>query len=103
MASKIRQAAKEIKFQSNRLTPQGMLSTAWIANSINNNPNHKLIIDFGGLRERNFKKRKESMEVILRNELLPEANYEIINSREERKDVKWIVEQDHLYIGVVKR
>ena len=102
MASKIQKAAKEIKFQSNRLTPQGMLSTAWIANSIINNPNHKLIIDFGGLRERNFNKRKESMEVILRNELLPEATYEIINSREERKDVKWIVEQDHLYIGVVK-
>ncbi|MFK8009114.1 MAG: hypothetical protein AB8H03_22325 [Saprospiraceae bacterium] len=102
MTAQIRQAAKDVKFQSNRLTTQGMLSIAWISNSIINNPNHKLIIDFGGIRERNFNKRKESIETILKNELLPEANYEIINSREERENVKWIVEESHFYIGVVK-
>ena len=102
MVAQIRQAAKNLKFQSNRLTTQGMLSTAWIANAIINNPNHKLVIDFGGLRERNFNKRKESIEVILKNELLSETNFEIINTREARKNVKWIVEQNHLYIGVVK-
>ena len=56
----------------------------------------------GCLLKKRFKIRKESVKEVLRNWREPFSNLEIINSKEENKEVKWILEKDHFYIGIIK-
>lgn len=102
LESQIKEFGAKIKFKNNRITLQGEMALRRILGGLFESPNQKLIIDFGGLKEKRFEIRKKSVEEVLRNWREPFSNLEIINSKEENKEVKWILEKDHLYIGIIK-
>ncbi len=102
LVSQIKESGPKIKFKKNQITLEGELALRRILGSLIESPNQKLIIDFGGLKEKRFKIRKESVKEVLRNWREPFSNLEIINSKEENKEVKWILEKDHFYIGIIK-
>ena len=103
LESQIKVSGPKIKFKSNRITLQGELALRRILGSLLESPNQKLIIDFGGLKEKYFIKRKESLEYVIKNWSAPFDDFEIINSKEENDEVKWVLEKDHFYIGILKK
>ncbi len=102
LEAQVKESGPKIKFKKNQITLEGELALRRILGSLFESPNQKLIIDFGGLKEKRFKIKKDSVEKVIKDWGIPLANLEIINSKEENKEVKWIVEKDHFYMGILK-
>lgn len=91
-----------IKFKDNKLTVSGNRKIRSIANAMNDLPNHKLIIDLNGTKKKKAKLRKEEIVNVLLKEGLSRLKFEIRNTKEEDDNVKWLVDEDNMYIGILK-
>ncbi len=92
----------EMKFNNNKLTFSANRKIRSIANIMKNMSDYKLIIDFNGLKKKKAKLRKEEIEKALLDEGLDWLKYEIRNTEEEDDLVKWLVDDNNMYIGILE-
>ncbi|MFK8005185.1 MAG: hypothetical protein AB8H03_02390, partial [Saprospiraceae bacterium] len=91
-----------IKFKDNQLTISGERKIRSILNVMQDLPDYKLIFDFNGLRKKKAKIRAESIVNILLEEEVSTDFFEIRNSKNEDNNVKWLVDDKNLFIGILK-
>lgn len=90
-----------IKFKRNKLTLVGELKLKTVAQYMESLPNFKLVIDFNGMKIKRAKLRGVSVLEVLEKTNLTSEDYEIRNSTEEDNAVKWLVDKDDLYLGII--
>lgn len=91
-----------IKFKNNQLTVSGERKIRSVVKAMQDLPNHKLIFDFNGIKKKKANPRAAAIVNILLEENFSKDIYEIRNSTEEDNNVKWLVDDDHMYIGILK-
>lgn len=104
LESEITIRGTSIKFQKNKLTFSGIRKLKQVGTAFKKmEGNQKLIIDFNGLKDKKAKLRKEEIVNTLLSLGIPRLDFEIRNSLEEDNQVKWLVDDDNLFIGILKK
>jgi hypothetical protein len=92
----------DIRFKDNKLTVSGNRKMRSIANAMKEMSDYKLIIDLNGLKKKKAKIRKINIETVLLQEGLPWMKFEIRNTKEEDNSVKWLVDEEKMFVGIIK-
>lgn len=93
-----------IKFKNNKLTFSGLRKLKQVGTAFKKmEGQRKLIIDFNGLKSKKAKLRKEEIVNTLLNLGVPRLDFEIRNSLDEDDQVKWLVDDDNMFIGILKK